>query len=95
MSGHGFESKQWKKGMLQITIAEELESLEQTWEARGMHDSSGAYPNGFSVPPSPQNPLFIHDKFLLYVGVTTRWYWLQNPRQTRAINKINTGTNHH
>ena len=25
-----------------------------------MHDSSEAYPNGFSVPPSPQNLSFVH-----------------------------------
>ena len=35
-----------------------------------MHDSSEAYPNSFSVPPSPQNPSFIiYYKFLLYVSV--------------------------
>ena len=90
-----WESSLWKKGHVTNHNCWGTRITRTNLEARGMHDSSEDYPNNFSVPPSPQNPSFIHDKFLLYVGVTTRWYSLQNPRQTRAINKMNTDTNHH
>ena len=80
--------------MLLITIAKELESLEQTWRPVVCTIVLMPTLTAFQFL-HPRRTLIINYKFQFYIGVATRWYWLQNVRRTWAINKINTGTNHH